>query len=658
MSLQTRLASLISAIGADVKSLDSRMAKPCVRVVTDTTLALYTGWEADLEPNDRVLATNETNKANNGVYLYDATNEIFVKDFSEIYTPGRIFPVVHKTKLSTDRDYTDPELWVCTSAEPTGGAGGGQDGILFEPVSSESVEVGSVGAMELIATVVTVAGQTSIVFNNIPQNFKDLKLFGQLRSTVASENVGLRVRVNNSAAANYNHTGLQIDSAASPSKFAGVNNNSWQVGQVTANTQAAGASSGVEATFPDYTRANDPLLHFRMNTGYASGELMYDIVGRMYGLDAAINRIDVFDANGAAFVAGSTLRLYGIRDTVGSEPLPVVGRAYKNANQAISAGSWTKIGWDAIESDNANGIDLAADTYTVQESGEYIVAMSTQLVPTNVAQCVLGILRNISSGTVNTHDHARAIAEVSRDTTIGEDVHVVGTGRSVWFNKGEIIAGWIYLETAQNIRADSAHYRQARNWLSITRVQGSQSMPLIPRITTQAELTAISNGARHGQEIDLVLDATLGVVCRAKYNAGSASPYKWEVSGSQKLVGHDTQEIGAVTQPAWDAALPTCTLPFAGDWLIGMAANVRNDASGNWTYCRAAASAADAGTANKFVDVQIYEGGATGVYPTCHRENRINGLAAGAVMRPWVSKGGGSAFIKDRTVTAAPYRVG
>jgi hypothetical protein len=70
-----------------------------------------------------------------------------------------------------------------------------------------------------------------------------------------------------------------------------------------------------------------------------------------------------------------------------------------------------------------------------------------------------------------------------------------------------------------------------------------------------------------GQEIIYVANAAKGVLWHLKYNAGSASAYKWERVGGERLATYSAAAVGATTT-AYVAAGLSLTNPLAGDYVV------------------------------------------------------------------------------------------
>lgn len=112
---------------------------------------------------------------------------------------------------------------------------------------------------------------------------------------------------------------------------------------------------------------------------------------------------------------------------------------------------------------------------------------------------------------------------------------------------------------------------------------------------TSAQMTALTN-VQDGDVVDLIADATLGVIWRFVYNAASASPYKWEFVGGSPLennvvaswVQNDTAWVNSGTGPQLTTPragdydmIVGCHIFFSGSTIWGAAMSVKMGAGGN-----------------------------------------------------------------------------
>lgn len=93
-----------------------------------------------------------------------------------------------------------------------------------------------------------------------------------------------------------------------------------------------------------------------------------------------------------------------------------------------------------------------------------------------------------------------------------------------------------------------------------------------PPLLTTAQFAALAT-PNDGFRVDLKVDGTLGIVWPLRYNAASASIYKWEViGGASPLFTYDSDD-GTVTAASYtdltgSSVGPSLTLPFGGDYMV------------------------------------------------------------------------------------------
>lgn len=168
-------------------------------------------------------------------------------------------------------------------------------------------------AMQPIFTqVVPAGGSGAVVFNNIPQNFTDLKVVISARATSTTNSTGtnfIGFYLNNTTyPANVTHRSI----FGNGSSVSSISSSSYGVAGVINDTnQTANSFSNNEMYIANYTSSNfKQILVDSVNENNSTTVgLRSDAV--LYRESAAINRI-AFDTSGSAFAAGSTFTLYGI----------------------------------------------------------------------------------------------------------------------------------------------------------------------------------------------------------------------------------------------------------------------------------------------------------------------------------------------------------
>lgn len=158
----------------------------------------------------------------------------------------------------------------------------------------------------------------------------------------------------------------------------------------------------------------------------------------------------------------------------------------------------------------------------------------------------------------------------------------------------------------------------------------------------------------HGQEV-VYATSTSGVNWRFKYNAASASSYKWEFIGGAPIWAIVTtqQTTTSTSYTNLTTTGPQVTCPLAGDYFVHIGASIQAT-SGNaasMSYAIGASSAADAEA------IYVYQSATTAIEASCFKENLKTGLAAATVLLTKYKTSAGTGFFKDRTISILPVRV-
>jgi hypothetical protein len=169
-------------------------------------------------------------------------------------------------------------------------------------------------AMVPIFTQTVASSVVSVVFNNIPSNYTDLKIVISARATSNSVGTGL------------NMMGFYLNTDAYPasSSFRSLlgtgsavssNNNSGygDAGTISDSSQTANTFSNTEIYIPNYTASVFKQLiidSVNENNATAAGA---KLSANLYRNTAAINKI-AFDTSNGAFAQYSTFTLYGIKN--------------------------------------------------------------------------------------------------------------------------------------------------------------------------------------------------------------------------------------------------------------------------------------------------------------------------------------------------------
>jgi len=170
-------------------------------------------------------------------------------------------------------------------------------------------------------------------------------------------------------------------------------------------------------------------------------------------------------------------------------------------------------------------------------------------------------------------------------------------------------------------------------------------------------VTVLPVGAVDGQEVYYVADATNGVIWHLRYNAASASAYKWELVGGTPLNSQSELEGSIVsTTAAVTTGEPNLTVPLAGDYRITASVSVELRSANGWAW-----NYIQAGVGNA-IYMSLVRGAATsGVRFNGATTRTVNApaLAVGAVCTMLhASDGSNPAYFLGRSINLIPVRVG
>ena len=171
-------------------------------------------------------------------------------------------------------------------------------------------------------------------------------------------------------------------------------------------------------------------------------------------------------------------------------------------------------------------------------------------------------------------------------------------------------------------------------------------------------VTALPAGVgTDGFEVRYVADATNGIIWSFRYNAASASAYKWEFVGGPPLAAV-VETASAVTPAATEVDLsgPSLTLPaLAGDFIISHCYTGKHPTGGN--YVRGVLSVAGAVITSTYLYAVSYLAGYDS--SPASAGYAATGLAASSVVKMrYYSSAGTTAEVRSRRLAVTPIRVG
>lgn len=167
---------------------------------------------------------------------------------------------------------------------------------------------------DLISKSVLTSNTASILFSGISGTYTDLIAKCSLRSTENSVNATMSVRLNADSGNNYTFR-LTQQQQTTLSNINSTSETALRSRDINGATSTADVFSHVEIYFGSYTSTIrkqtffDTSLEQTDNTSYAQ------ITSATANITSAITQIEFIVAGGANFVAGSSVYLYGIKNT-------------------------------------------------------------------------------------------------------------------------------------------------------------------------------------------------------------------------------------------------------------------------------------------------------------------------------------------------------
>jgi hypothetical protein len=155
-----------------------------------------------------------------------------------------------------------------------------------------------------------------------------------------------------------------------------------------------------------------------------------------------------------------------------------------------------------------------------------------------------------------------------------------------------------------------------------------------------------------GDEVHLVVDATAGIVWHLRYNAGSASSYKWEFLGGAALFSEVATAEGTAAAYADLATVgPSIVLPRAGDYIVAHGFDflgATGGANGYMSYQIGATAAVDADA------VEVADDGTSWTQASVSREQLKTGLTAVTLTAKYKGSGNNA---RNRWMRVTPRRI-
>ena len=245
-------------------------------------------------------------------------------------------------------------------------------------------------------------------------------------------------------------------------------------------------------------------------------------------------------------------------------------RAYKTALQAIPTSTWTAINLDAERFDTDGMHDTVTNNtrLTCRTAGKYLLVGHASWVAVAGTRRLIGIwLNGMGTGV--------CVARMDLSGAAGEAGSEMGpVVATIWdLAVGDYVELGAYQTTGSplNIVAGSAYSPEFMASYLGPGIMGSAG--------NVQYVSSLPASAPHGTEVVLVVDAANGINWRMKFNAYSASGYKWEFIGGPPLGAFISTDETITGDSTWrDPATvgPTIVAPRAGEFLINAAMSTYN----------------------------------------------------------------------------------
>lgn len=327
--------------------------------------------------------------------------------------------------------------------------------------------------------------------------------------------------------------------------------------------------------------------------------------------------------------------------------MPFIPRAKltRAAAQVMASGVYTTMLWDTEQFDTDTMHDLVTNTsrITIKTAGVYKIVGSISWA--GIAQADYREINILYNGTSTVaRDGRAAVNNAGVSTDMGCECTVECAVGDYFELRG-------YQNTGGNLNAGPLLTTFFEAVLVGPGFNSVRSKPVIQYVTAAqfAALTPID-----GDEVYLIADAANGVVWHLRYNAGSASSYKWEYLGGGEMNARVlASETTTATWVDLTTVGPQIVVPRAGDYFCMYGAllynaNAAGTAAAGIYYNGALQTSIITTIDNSIGSVQVGD----------TQQGLLTGLAAGTTvkMQYWSSGGFVSTFT-NRWLTLIPRRI-
>ena len=247
---------------------------------------------------------------------------------------------------------------------------------------------------------------------------------------------------------------------------------------------------------------------------------------------------------------------------VGAQVLVPSARVYRTTAQPVTTATFNAIAFDTEHFDTDGIHDNVTNNtrLTCRTAGKYLVEGNVEFAGSTTGVRTLGV--RVNNGAIWVQEQRPSVdvntcamvVSTTLDLAVGDYIELV-----VWQNTG----------SGLNVNA-SPYYSPA---LSMTYLGPG----LVGSGSTPQWVTTLPSSAPHGTEVYLIVDATNGISWHLKYNAYSASAYKWEYLGGPPLSANaDPDESTASGTPVDLTTVQSITMPRSGDYTFNFGTGAFN----------------------------------------------------------------------------------
>lgn len=162
--------------------------------------------------------------------------------------------------------------------------------------------------------VVGSGGAGTISFNNIPNNYADLRIVASTRSSATGALEGLYLFINGDSGSNYSTTAIYGSGSSGIGSYRASNQGVGAIGTGDTAGNTTNTFSTVEIYIPNYTLSSfKQIISDSVAENNTTGGATLRMFSTLWRNTAAINSIRLQNDSGGTFVQNTTITLYGIK---------------------------------------------------------------------------------------------------------------------------------------------------------------------------------------------------------------------------------------------------------------------------------------------------------------------------------------------------------